>query len=105
MPSEAAPIQGAHSRVALYAIAHAVITLAISVAPALVDERAEDMVRPLSTALLLLCIWSLISARAALGRLFGPYGLFLISAFLFNAGQPMLDALGLTPAIGMLNGL
>jgi oligosaccharide repeat unit polymerase len=86
-------------------VIQAIVTLAVSVLPALREFTPVDMVYPQCVALLGLFLWSLFSSYVSLRSLFEPYVLFLISAFLFNAGQPMLEAIGLTPSIGMLNGM
>lgn len=57
----------------------------------------------LSVALGLLLVWSLTSWRMLGRSLFDPYVLFLVSAFLFNAGQPLLEILNAT-SNGILGG-
>jgi hypothetical protein len=54
--------------------------------------------------LLAVFIWSLASWKAMGCEIFDPYGLFLISAFIFNAGQAFLEVFHLN-AHGLLNGV
>ena len=56
----------------------------------------------LSAGLTLLFVWSLASWRLAGLRLFDPYCLFLISAFLFNAGHGLLEVIDANEA-GLMN--
>ena len=55
------------------------------------DELPDTYV--LSAGLTLLLVWSLVSWRLAGLRLFDPYCVFLISAFLFNAGHALLEVI------------
>lgn len=50
---------------------------------------------PLCWAITALFCWSLWSWGYVNGTLFDPYGLFLLSLFMFNAGQAMLEPLAL----------
>ena len=56
----------------------------------------------LSAGLTLLLVWSLASWRLAGLRLFDPYCVFLISAFLFNAGHALLEVIDANEA-GLMN--
>src|SRR5207244_223873 len=47
--------------------------------------------------------WSVCSWWLVAGTLFDPYGMFMISLFLFNAGQALLEVAGLN-AHGILGG-
>jgi oligosaccharide repeat unit polymerase len=58
----------------------------------------------LSAGLTLLFAWSLVSWRLTGLRLFDPYCLFLISAFLFNAGHALLEVIDSNEA-GLMNGI
>ncbi len=58
----------------------------------------------LSAGLTCLFAWSLVSWRIAGLRLFDPYCLFLISAFLFNAGHGLLEVINSNEA-GLMNGI
>ena len=58
----------------------------------------------LSAGLTLLLAWSLVSWRLTGLRLFDPYCLFLISAFLFNAGHALLEVIDSNEA-GLMNGI
>jgi len=59
------------------------------------NATPDTMIRPACIGLLLLFLWSLWSWKLANGSLFNPYGLFLIAAGLFNAGQAFLEVFGL----------
>ena len=58
----------------------------------------------LSAGLTLLLVWSLVSWRLTGLPLFDPYCLFLISAFLFNAGHALLEVIDSNEA-GLMNGI
>jgi oligosaccharide repeat unit polymerase len=58
----------------------------------------------LSAGLTLFFVWALVSWRLAGRRLFDPYCLFLIAAFLFNAGHALLEVMDLNAA-GLMNGI
>ncbi len=64
------------------------------------DELPDTYV--LSAGLTLLLGWSLVSWRLAGLRLFDPYCVFLISAFLFNAGHALLEVIDANEA-GLMN--
>ena len=64
------------------------------------DELPDTYV--LSAGLTLLLGWSLASWRVAGLRLFDPYCVFLISAFLFNAGHALLEVINSNEA-GLMN--
>ena len=77
-----------------FALVNAAITATLTVA-ALMGSSAHPSVMILSGLLVLLLIWSLASWRILGRNLFDPYVLFLISAFLFNAGQALLETANL----------
>lgn len=54
-----------------------------------------SLLHPASILLLISFAWSLWSWKRLTGSTFDPYGLFLIAAFLFNAGSAFLYAFGL----------
>jgi oligosaccharide repeat unit polymerase len=54
-----------------------------------------SLLRPMSGALLIAFAWSLWSWKRLTRSVFDPYGLFLIAAFLFNAGSAFLFVFGL----------
>jgi oligosaccharide repeat unit polymerase len=58
----------------------------------------------LSAGLTLLFVWTLVSWRLAGLRLFDPYCVFLVSAFLFNAGHALLEVIDSNEA-GLMNGI
>jgi oligosaccharide repeat unit polymerase len=58
----------------------------------------------ISSALTATLVWSLWSWWLMTGTLFDPYIMFMMSLFLFNAGQTLLEIVGLN-AHGMLGGI
>ena len=86
----------------LFALVHAAITAAATIA-AFLGSYAHPGVMTTSVLLVALLIWSLASWRILGRHLFDPYVLFLTSAFLFNAGQALLETANLN-AGGMLGG-
>lgn len=58
----------------------------------------SSILRPACLLLLLCCVWTLLSWRLASGSVFNPYGLFLVSAALFNGGQAFLYLFGVDTA-------
>ncbi len=58
---------------------------------ATVGWSSEDLVRPLCLLLALDVAWLLFSWWAVGNHLLDPYGLFLVAAVLFNAGQAILE--------------
>lgn len=87
--------------VAFVATVHLFVTLAVTGALLFVDLPPAEVVQTLCVALLALFGWTLYSTHTAFGAIFSPYGLFATSAFLFSAGQPMLEAVGLMPTAGI----
>ena len=57
----------------------------------------------LSSALAGLLVWSILSWKIVGRQVFDPYCIFLVSAFLFNAGHGLLEVIG-TNAGGILSG-
>lgn len=53
------------------------------------------LLHPASILLLVSFVWSLWSWKRLTGSIFDPYGLFLIAAFLFNAGSAFLYVFGI----------
>lgn len=68
-----------------------------------IDLHDPDLWQPLCLAVAAQCAWSFFAWRWATRSWFDPYMFFLMAAFLFNAGQAMLDGLGLN-AKEMLEG-
>ena len=62
-----------------------------------------NAVFPASALVSLIVVWSFYSWHLLGREWFGPYGLFLLSASLFNGGQAMLEVLGLN-LDGVLDG-
>ena len=58
----------------------------------------------LSVGLALLLIWNITSWRISGRRLFDPYCVFMISAFLFNAGHALLEVIDANEA-GVMSGI
>lgn len=85
-----------------FAFVHAAITAAVTAA-AFMGPSLRPSVMIASGLLVVLLVWSLASWRILGRSLFDPYVLFLISAFLFNAGQALLETAHLN-AGGMLGG-
>jgi hypothetical protein len=79
-------------------VAHAFVSLAVLIAtlvvPALIGN-SQDSAHFFSILLVALVAWMTWSWVAATGSLFDPYGLFMLSAIAFNAGQAILFAIGL----------
>jgi hypothetical protein len=63
---------------------------------------SESLIYPLCLALTVLLGWSMWSWHAVSRRLFDPYGLFLVVAFLFNSGHALLATFGANP-LGVLD--
>lgn len=70
---------------------------------AVFSNDPSSLTYALSTWLVALYIWSLLSWRLACGRLFDPYILFFTSVTLFNGGHAFLEVLGLNKN-GVLGG-
>lgn len=87
---------GLHATVTIFALLALGATVSFVMKPA-------HLLHPLSLMLLLLWSWMLFSWRRVAGSLFNLYGLFLILAGLFNAGQAFLEVLWLNPE-GFLRG-
>ena len=68
------------------------------------DVSEATLVYVASLALLVLFAWCFWSWAAVTGSWFDPYGIFLVVASVFNAGQAFLEALNLNPW-GILPGL
>jgi len=77
----------------------------VALAGILLFVPAADLPDPyvLSSGLTLLLAWSIASWRISGLRLFDPYCIFLISAFLFNAGHGLLEVIKSNDA-GIMNG-
>ncbi len=84
---------------------HALIFLLLGIViPAFTETHsAETMIPAYCIFITGIFVWCLWSWRFVNGRLFDPYTLFLIAAFLFNGGQALLQVFGLN-AHGLLNG-
>ncbi len=61
----------------------------------LVGWTDTSLLHPASILLLVSFVWSLWSWKRLTGSIFDPYGLFLIAAFLFNAGSAFLYVFGI----------
>ena len=85
-----------------FAIVHGAITATATIA-CFMGPSAHPGVMTMSAVLVALLIWSLASWRILGRNLFDPYVLLLISAFLFNAGQALLETANLNSG-GMLGG-
>ena len=57
----------------------------------LFEQHPEGFIYPVCVFLLILFAWTLWSWRALTGNLFDPYILFMLSAFMFNAGLAFLE--------------
>lgn len=55
----------------------------------------EELIYPLSLVMTLSALWSFWSWHRLTGSIFDPYTIFLLAAFMFNAGQAFLEASGL----------
>jgi O-antigen/teichoic acid export membrane protein len=67
------------------------------------ESDAEALIYAACLAFVALSIWSIWSWKAATGRLFDPYVLFLMSAMLFNGGLTFLEVFDLNER-GILDG-
>ena len=82
----------------------AFVCLLIVVAGAMFSELAPiASIDGISWVLTATLVWSLGSWWLMAGTLFDPYSMFMVSLFLFNAGQALLEIAGLNP-LGMLGG-
>ncbi|MDJ0737196.1 MAG: O-antigen polysaccharide polymerase Wzy [Nostocaceae cyanobacterium] len=60
------------------------------------ERQPEIYIYPFCCSLLGLAIWSFFSWYLLTKSLFNPYSFFLLSAYIFNSGQALLEVFGLT---------
>jgi oligosaccharide repeat unit polymerase len=70
----------------------------------LLDIWNEELIYPMSLAVVLASVWAFWSWRRITGSLFDPYAFFLLSTAMFNGGQALLEVFGLNED-GILNGM
>src|SRR5689334_14794595 len=100
-PFARTPDRGAHRAVVI--ASQAIICLIVAAAGAYwADLQAAGPIT-VSWGITILLVWAVCSWWWVAGTVFDPYGMFMLSLFLFNGGQALLEVLGLN-ARGILEG-
>ena len=88
----------------IFVVLHAIVLLLLLAFSRTYEQAGftfAELVYPMCVVLTVLSAWLLWTWRRVSGSLFDPYGMFLIAAILFNAGQAILETFDLN-AEGLL---
>jgi len=89
----------------LHIIAPVAIIIALILSPDTYSGNAASvLIYPYCLLAVAICLWALWSWRTTVGPLFNPYIIFFVTAWIFNAGQTLLEVLHLNDS-GLLGGI